>query len=417
MDNDYIQAEYQRYSDPLPPLRVTAAHEYNHVLQFGYDVLQDTGMFEGTAVWMEDRVYDDVNDYVNYLRDWTKLSLMPITQYNASNRDDPYNVKVYGDAVWNRWIDDHYGQEVVRGAWERSLGTRPASFAPGAYEASLVASGRGRSFFNAFTSFAAETAEWRAAGSGFFSEGSTFPDMQRTGDDQSPGAVTLVADGSGLIGSLDHTSYALFDVKPTSAARVKVVGEAPSGTRSAFALVGREGDEVTGKATVALKRLPKGGRGVISLANPGRFQRITAVVINADARSASYSARLQDWVFRYDGQEMTVRISTDYKAPSVRVRAPRPNQRNVSQRPRIKVSFSEPVGTLSAHTLVLRASNRHAVRAKVKYDRKRRRATLTPTARLKSGSRYAVVLSSAIADGGGNRLPSKQRRWTFTTRR
>ncbi|MEA2404972.1 MAG: hypothetical protein QOE08_1619 [Thermoleophilaceae bacterium] len=417
MDNDYSQAEYSRYSDPLPPMEVTAAHEYNHVLQFGYDVLEDTWMFEGTAVWMEDRVYDDVNDYVNYLRDWTKLSLLPMTQYNASNRDDPYNVKVYGDAVWSRWLDDHYGQQVLRGAWERSLGTRPASFAPAAYDASLVASGHNRSFFNAFTSFAAQTAEWRAAGSGFFSEGSTFPDMQRTGDDQSPGAVTLVADGSGLIGTLDHTTYALFNVRPTSAARVKVVGAAPAGTRSAFALVGRVGDEVTGKATVALKRLSNGGAGSVSLSKPGRFQRITAVAINGDARSSSYSARLQDWVFSKDKQEMTVRVSTDYKPPSVRVRAPRPNQRNVSARSRVIVSFSEPVGTLSTHTLILRASNGHVVRAKVTYDRKKRRATLTPTAKLKHGARYTISLSSAIADGGGNSLPSKQRRWTFTTRR
>src|SRR5204862_161707 len=37
MDNDYRQSEYPRYSSPLPPMEVTAAHEYNHVLQFNYD--------------------------------------------------------------------------------------------------------------------------------------------------------------------------------------------------------------------------------------------------------------------------------------------------------------------------------------------------------------------------------------------
>ena len=417
MDNDYSQADYPRYFEPLPPLRVTAAHEYNHVLQFGYDVLQDTWMFESTAVWMEDRVYDEVNDYLSYLRDWTKLSLMPLTQYNATNRDDPYNVKVYGDSVWNRWIDDHYGPQVVRAAWERSLSTRPASFAPGAYDAALVASGRGRSFFNAFTSFAAQSAEWRSAASGFFSEGSSFPDMQRTGDDRSPGPVTLVSDGTGLLGSLDHASYALFDVRRLDAARVKIVGTAPKGTRAAFALVGREGDEVGGKATIAMKRLPNGGRGSMTLSNAGRFERITAVVVNADARSKSYSARLQDWIFAKDKQEMTVRVSTDYKAPAVRVRAPRPNQRNVSARPRVLVSFSEPVGTLSATTLLLRSPNGKNVRARVKYDRKKRRATLAPAAKLRPGTRYTVVLSPSIADGGGNSVPSKQRRWTFTTRR
>src|SRR5947208_1589602 len=82
MDNDYRQSEYPRYSSPLPPMEVTAAHEYNHVLQFGYDVLQDTWLFESTAVWMEDKVYDDVNDYLSYLTPWAQLSQVPITRFD-----------------------------------------------------------------------------------------------------------------------------------------------------------------------------------------------------------------------------------------------------------------------------------------------------------------------------------------------
>ena len=51
MDDDYNTTQFPRYDgDPLPPMEVTAAHEYNHVLQFGYDTAQDTWMFESTAV-------------------------------------------------------------------------------------------------------------------------------------------------------------------------------------------------------------------------------------------------------------------------------------------------------------------------------------------------------------------------------
>ncbi len=97
MDDDFSTAEYPRYSNPLPPMQVTAAHEYNHVLQFGYDVLQDTWMFESTAVWMEDKVYDDINDYVSYLGPWSQLTQVPLTAFNPGDLTDPLNVKVYGE--------------------------------------------------------------------------------------------------------------------------------------------------------------------------------------------------------------------------------------------------------------------------------------------------------------------------------
>jgi len=60
VDDDY--AEYG-YDDSLDPLDVTAAHEYNHVLQYAYDALQDKWMFESTATWMEEKVFPDIDDY------------------------------------------------------------------------------------------------------------------------------------------------------------------------------------------------------------------------------------------------------------------------------------------------------------------------------------------------------------------
>ncbi len=65
MDNDYSQAEYRNYSHFLAPLQVTAAHEYNHILQFNFDLQQVYWIFESTAVWMEVNVYDDINVYRN----------------------------------------------------------------------------------------------------------------------------------------------------------------------------------------------------------------------------------------------------------------------------------------------------------------------------------------------------------------
>src|SRR5205823_2620737 len=53
LDNDFSKSQFPSYSTPVDPLDVTLAHEYNHVLQFGYDAEEETWMLESTAVWME----------------------------------------------------------------------------------------------------------------------------------------------------------------------------------------------------------------------------------------------------------------------------------------------------------------------------------------------------------------------------
>ena len=405
MDNDFSHAEYPRYTDPLAPMQVTAAHEYNHVLQFGYDVLQDAWMFESTAVWMEDRVYDDVNDYVSYLTAWAQLTQVPLTAFNSSDLTDQLNIKVYGDAVWNRWLDAHYGQELIRGAWERSLGTKPPSFAPYAYDASLVA--RGTSFFNAFTSFAADTAEWRSSASPF-EEGPTWPDIQRAS------RTSLAADGTGVSGRLDHTAFALINVTPTQDQRLKLVASLPRGTRGAFALVGREGPPESGVPVVQMVRVPHGGQTSVELDDAGRFSRITAVLINADISQGGFSQIFGDWDFTKDGQAIAAHVSTDFKAPRVTKRSPSPRTR-VSPGSRVIVTFSEPMANSSSRTLDLMGPGGKQVSARVTYAKGKRRAILTPKRPLQARTRYVVKIGETVVDAGDNKLAGSDRSWSFRT--
>ena len=48
-------------------MRVTAAHEYFHAVQFAYDFGEDLWFMEATATWAEDELFDRVNDNLNYL--------------------------------------------------------------------------------------------------------------------------------------------------------------------------------------------------------------------------------------------------------------------------------------------------------------------------------------------------------------
>ena len=407
MDDDFTPAEYPRYSNPLPPMQVTAAHEYNHVLQFGYDVLQDAWMFESTAVWMEDKVYDDINDYVSYLGPWSQLTQVPLTAFNPGDLTDPLNVKVYGDAVWSRWIDEHYGQDTIRAAWEKSLSTSPPSFAPDAYDAALLQSAT--TFFDAFTRFAADTAEWRSA-AGAFEEGTTWPDIQRAS------RTTLAPDGRGVEGRLDHASFALLNVAPTADERIKLIGSLPRGTRGAFALVGREGDETTGAPVVEMKRLATGGQTSVELLNPARFARITAVLINADMTQSGFSQFSGDWQFARDNQPVLAHVSNDYSAPRVRKRSPAPGAK-VSPKSPIVVTFSEPMENLSSKTFDLVGPGGRHVSARVTYDAAKRRARLVPKKPLQPRKRYVVKLGSTVVDLGDNPLASSERTWKFSTRR
>jgi hypothetical protein len=296
MDNDYSAAEFPQYNgDPNPPMQVTAAHEYNHILQYAYDILEDKWMFESTATWMEDKVFPSINDYHQYLDPWSQLSQEPLTA--------PDNDKIYGSAIWNHWLDEHIGPQVVQDAWVSSIPND--SFAPGAYDSAIRDAG-GPGFAPVFIDFAVATAEWDATNSGIH-EGASFPAMARVTSNHQP--VVVPTDGSVLSGALDHTGYALFDVQPSTAGSLTLTGSLPDGTMGAFALVGRRGntmDKVVGQ-------LPNGGQTDVTLPNPGQYTRITAVAINADPSQDGFDG--QDWHWTKDQQEIQLAVSEGSGTP------------------------------------------------------------------------------------------------------
>ena len=257
LDNNYVNFP----SPPIESLKVTVAHEYNHILQFGYDTLEDLWMFESTATWAEQQVYPDINDYLNYLPSFAKYSQLPLT-----GRD-----KIYGEAVWNHWLSARYGVDVVRDAWADSLAVKPPHLATAAYERAIQGKG-GESFSREFASFANATAEWNLNPN--FPDAALYPDMKRR--------LKVGAKSSPVF--LDNTSYVLANVPTGGTAPIKLVVKAEKGTHSSIALIGRVGAIDTGTVVEASKYLDKGGRTTVVLNDPGTFDRITAVVANVDGR-------------------------------------------------------------------------------------------------------------------------------------
>ena len=279
IDNDFSPSQFPG-TTPLTDLEVTLAHEYNHVLQFSYDVFQDTWFMESTAVWMEDQVYGSVNDYLRYLDRWNERVEVPIT------RD---NIKEYGSAVWNHWLAKRYGPEIVRSAWAQS-----GDLAVRSYDAAIRDAGPS-DFTLDFSRFARDLAEWRTDTA--FPEGSLYPDVERQG--------TLPANGAKRNRVLDHTTYRLLRVRPANAKSLRVEAVGRPGIATGLAVVGRIGGQTDGTVVsdLALKR--RRGTMRVQIARPGRFDRITVVLVNPDADVNGFG--LRDWRYTGDHDRVAVR--------------------------------------------------------------------------------------------------------------
>lgn len=286
IDDDFALEEYG-YPDPLDPAKVTFAHEFNHLLQQNYDSFQDVWMFESTATWVENHVYPTIDDYLFYVRSFASATAKPITDPMAGQR-----LRMYGAAVWNHWLDSGgggYGSGVIRSAWELSDKAKPRDNAIAAYDAAIRKAG-GKGFSREFVKFAVATSEWKT-GFGGFVDAERYPDVERQG--------SLPKGGSRRV-RLDHTAYRLLDVNAASSGKIKLELRVENGVRCGVALVGRSGDLGSGAVKAKSKYLPKGGRASVTLNSLGAYDRITAVLVNADGRVEGFNPRV-GWIYSRDG--------------------------------------------------------------------------------------------------------------------
>ncbi len=146
LENDYSSIDI--YVDrPLAALRVTAAHEFFHAIQFGYDpgefefdeMLQEQRhhWLEMSAVWMEEQVYDDIDDYYYYLgwfANYTYLTLRTSRQTMY-----PGVVYQYAAMLWPLYLSEKFGQDIVRVIWEKCAEDAPKANAfQNAFEDAIV---------------------------------------------------------------------------------------------------------------------------------------------------------------------------------------------------------------------------------------------------------------------------------------
>ena len=98
---------------PEQLLLITAAHEFHHAIQFGYNYYFDFWYAEMTSTWIEDEVFDSVNQLYRYLPSYlTRVSSVPI--------DAPLGERTeYGRWIFNRYLEERYPGGFVKSSWEK----------------------------------------------------------------------------------------------------------------------------------------------------------------------------------------------------------------------------------------------------------------------------------------------------------
>lgn len=145
-DNTVNNLTYAYYNPKLDgadtdaPLKVTAAHEFFHAVQFRQDAQQPLWLMEGTAVWMENEVYPAIHDYLQYLP-YSGIK-QPLVPFNADSTYTPY-----GDFLLFKFLARTLGgRDVVKHIWSYLGQHQTATFNPSAMTAlTAVASARGQS--------------------------------------------------------------------------------------------------------------------------------------------------------------------------------------------------------------------------------------------------------------------------------
>ena len=147
VDNNFTEPVFQNHT-PIQNLKVTLAHEFFHAVQFAYDIGEDTWLMEGTATWMEDQVYDSINDNRQYLQNsQLKYPWIPLDHSARCCFQ-------YGSWIWFRFLSETMGPAVIQEIWNRAAAAPggPDDYSTQAIRHVLAA--HGTTFRKKFASFA-----------------------------------------------------------------------------------------------------------------------------------------------------------------------------------------------------------------------------------------------------------------------
>ncbi|MCP4580655.1 MAG: hypothetical protein GY839_03500 [candidate division Zixibacteria bacterium] len=130
LDNDYADPIFVQlgYGDnPLGAAKVTAAHEFFHAIHFSLD--RNEGYFptaadrywwqEASSVWMEDVIFDEINDYLTSIDYFLKYPWLSLESFSTNWVTDPIrSMHPYATAIWVRFLEERFHRDIVKQIWQ-----------------------------------------------------------------------------------------------------------------------------------------------------------------------------------------------------------------------------------------------------------------------------------------------------------
>ena len=129
-------------------LKITAAHEFHHAIQFCYDVNEEAWWYEATSTYFEDEVYPQVNDNYNFIGKYFDSGnhqyFEHIDQYSLNKFNGWHE---YGSFIFVKKLSEDMGDNLIRKIWEECRYTNGIS------AINKVLIGSGSNFYLEFINF------------------------------------------------------------------------------------------------------------------------------------------------------------------------------------------------------------------------------------------------------------------------
>ena len=143
LDNNFLNYGIS----PINALRVTAAHEFFHAVQYAYDADEDPWFMEGTASWMEDEVYDSINNNIPF------LAYSPIV-YPWVPADLTGGFHRYGSWIFFKFASEYLRDRgIVRRFWQLADAGTSSRYSLQAIRTAVSARTSWSSFFASFAAW------------------------------------------------------------------------------------------------------------------------------------------------------------------------------------------------------------------------------------------------------------------------
>ncbi len=286
VENDFVESR-NTLEKALNLLRITVAHEYFHAVQFGYDAGAAAFWLEQSAVWIEEQVYDDVNDYLTYFPTFSSFLTEPWVALDASDGEHEY-----AGVLWPLFLEKRHDRSLIRAIWEMAE-TNPAL---DAIDRGLRGVGSNlKSAFQEFTTWNVFT-DTRADSVRFYEEGDAFPQVEvsdRHAPDSAGGTSSFRFDGPDIPAARfpSHlaANYIHFVPDSTLNGGLRIDFTGISGEWGvSVAGSGGSGGSVTGSADTVLTIPATRGNVTIEVPDWTRYDTVMLVVASLESTGSGY---------------------------------------------------------------------------------------------------------------------------------